>query len=432
MDTDLDIGKGLFGRKDQLLLACSGGPDSVCLFHLLLNQGYSFAVAHVNYQLRAAESDADEEFVLKLCQDNGIEFHIQKANLSSTNQRSIQAEARKIRYGFFEELMNEHAFNFLLTAHHEGDLTENALFRFMRGTGLRGLQSFSQIKGNMIRPLLSWSKTQILAYLETHKYSYRTDESNHELKYARNKIRNLILPAMEADLPNIHKRINRTTELLQADYDLIQTFMQDYNNALQSGQFSYDCDQVIFYRAAFWFHLFENISTDECHQIADACKLQKNGFGIVLDGYSISIIQNTIVITPSKATKERFFTIQNAEDVQIFLGNNTLLKIQHLSANDILDVDIQYVASDSIAFPLMLRHPMNGDRFQPLGMQGSKLLSDFYNDLGIPSVAKSREWVLADQSGGIVAVLPHRIAEQCRITDDTKTMLRIELCKTPS
>lgn len=432
MDYDLDIGTGLFSRKDQLLLACSGGPDSVCLFHLLLNSGYSFAVAHVNYQLRAEESDADEQFVLKLCQENGIHCHTHKANLSSSNQRSIQAEARKIRYDFFESLMNERALDFLLTAHHAGDLTENALFRFIRGTGLRGLQSFSQVKGNIIRPLLGWSKAQILEYLERHKYRYRTDESNQGLKYSRNKIRNLILPAMEEDLPNIQKRIGRSTELLQADYDLIQTFMQIYIKQLQSGQFSHDCDQVILSKAAFWFHLFENISAEECRQIATACSETKNGFGVLIDGYAISIIQNKISIIRQNAPIIEEIYLEQPVNSQIVLGPNCVLNVQCKTVDEgSMKNNFQHISADGLSFPLKLRHPIQGDRFQPLGMSGNKLLSDFYNDIGISSIEKEKEWVLTDYHGVILAVLPHRISEQFKITKASNNMLSFELCKTP-
>lgn len=433
MTTDLDIGKGLFSRKDQLLLACSGGPDSVCLFHLLLEQGYSFAVAHVNYQMRSAESDADEYFVNQLCQENEIQCFTRKVEIQSDNQKSIQAEARKIRYSFFDELIDKHGFSYLLTAHHQGDLVENALFRFMRGTGLRGLQSFSQTKGNMIRPLLNWRKEEILDDLKKKGHSYRTDDSNTSLKYSRNKIRNVVLPTMEEDLPYIEKRISRTTTLLKEDYALIQSFIQSYITERQAGQFSHDCDEALFGKPAFWFHLFENISTEECHQVSKACESKKNGFGIEVDGYSISIIQNRVAIAPLKETKERVYTIESAQDGQIDLGNNTLLKIHHLFANkDMLKSDIQYITSESISFPLTIRHPKNGDRFQPLGMQGTKLLSDFYNDLGIPANAKSKEWVLTDKNGEIVAVLPHRIAEPYRITDDLQTMLGLEWCLTES
>jgi len=431
INAKLDIGKGFFSRKNKLLLACSGGSDSVCLFHLLRLQGYSFSVAHVNYHLRGIESDTDQQFVMELCDSFDINYYIKSVDLKSENKTSIQAEARKVRYSFFEELMDEHGLDFVLTAHHQGDLVENALFRFVRGTGLRGLQSFSAIKDKIIRPLLKTTKEDIQAFLSIQAFDFRSDVSNESLKYTRNKIRNAILPSLEEDLPNASKRIARTIQLLRADFELIQAFVKPYRDLLNESSVKWKCSEMIFSQAAFWFHLFENISEDQCKQIAKACISIQNGFSIQVDGYVIAIIQGKVQIELKTDLNKKTIKLTELKDSLISLEAGLGLSISLLPRSSIqLNEDVLCISADHLLLPLKIRHPEQGDHFQPFGMKGNKLLSDFYNDLKIPAELKKKEWILVDKKGSILALLPHHISEKFKVSDLTKKVMRLELCKT--
>jgi len=417
-------------KKDcKLLLACSGGADSVALFYLLKNAGVNFELAHVNYQLRGEESNKDALFVKNLCENFAVPFHLKEVEIK-TQTKSIQEEARNIRYHFFETLKTQHGFDYIVTAHHAGDKIENILFRFFRGTGLKGLLSLNILDNNIFRPLIAFNKEDILAFLKKHNYTFREDASNAANKYTRNKIRNTVIPILEKDLPQLEKRIAHTAAMLQNDYSLIKTLLQNDQRLLEkSGSFNFTCSQTKFHEPAYWFYLLSdfNITPEEAKNIAFACQSNSNGFQLVLDARTISIIKNKVIIHTNATNNFVLVEAINATTTQVDLGTVTLW-LSYVDGNKIIRRhNTLCLNADQLHFPLSLRHPQKGDKFSPLGLEGNKLLSDFYNELGIVASQKSKQWLLLDAHKKIIASIPHRIDNAVKVYKETKRILVISM-----
>ena len=194
----------LIARGEKTLLALSGGVDSMVMADLFLRSGYPFAVAHVNFGLRGRDSDLDEAFVKKWCTDKRITFHAEKVpeGLFSSGE-SIQMTARDFRYRYFRELMQQHRYQRLATAHHLDDSLETALFNFTKGTGLRGLKGIEPQNNEIIRPILFAEKQYILDYAKDQGIEWREDASNERNDYQRNKIRNQVIPVLQSINPGL-------------------------------------------------------------------------------------------------------------------------------------------------------------------------------------------------------------------------------------
>ena len=225
----------LFTKKDKLLVAVSGGVDSMALLCLLWTAGYNFGVAHCNFQLRGEESDGDERFVELFAPYIAPYFHKKRFDTegsASDKKTGIQETARDLRYAWFEELRQSFDYQYILTAHHASDSIETVVFNLTRGTGLRGLTGIKPKKGYIIRPLLFASKTDIVAYAEQYKIPFREDSSNKNDKYARNLIRHSIIPELKKINPEFENTIKNTTRNLNETQDLMNYFVDKLRSEL--------------------------------------------------------------------------------------------------------------------------------------------------------------------------------------------------------
>ena len=214
----------LFSKTDQLLVAVSGGIDSVVLLQSLHQLGYSLTIAHCNYQLRGEESDGDEAFVRKLAESLGVPIHVihfQTAEIAKQSNESIQMVARRLRYDWFEQLMKQEGGNFVATAHHLNDSLETVLFNFTKGTGIAGLSGIPAKIGKVVRPLMGTTKAEILEFAEQEKLAWREDSSNDSTKYLRNRIRHKVLPVLKTINPNFEQTGFQTLQKLAAVEDLV-------------------------------------------------------------------------------------------------------------------------------------------------------------------------------------------------------------------
>jgi len=205
-------------KQKAFLIACSGGMDSVVLVHLAAQSKLQFAIAHCNFKLRGATSDADAVFVAKLAKELNSEFHITSfdtANYVNKNKVSIQMAARDLRYAWFTQLQEEYGYGAVLTAHHANDALETFIINLSRGTGIAGLTGIPEKRADILRPLLPFSSEQILAYAQNNALKWREDESNSELKYLRNKVRHQIVPVLEELHPTFLNNFLQTQSHLQ-------------------------------------------------------------------------------------------------------------------------------------------------------------------------------------------------------------------------
>ena len=423
--------KGLFSKDDRLLLAVSGGMDSMVLMHLCKAAGYGFSAAHCNFKLRGADSDEDEQLVLATAGSMGIECFttsFQTNNYATEKGISIQMAARELRYTWFDQLMDQHAFDKLITAHHANDSFETVLFNLAKGTGLAGLRGIVAKQGKLIRPLLSFTKEQLLAYARAENVLWREDTSNASNKYSRNLIRNEIVPLLQKINPNLlttflatQKRLISTEELLNGTLeDLARRCTQKVGEdwVVTFGD-RYDLVLIEYVLAPFGFNL------DQAMAIQHALRADHVGRRFVTATYQVNVDRRRLVI--SLMTKDVNEVVVSANDT---LASNAWvsLRIQEMQGPKppLRDVRKASIDRDKLQFPLTIRKWRPGDYFYPLGMRGKKKISDFMIDNKIPLNLKERVCVLTS-GDDIVWVIGHRLDERFKITKGTKRIYQIEL-----
>ena len=386
-------------KDKKLFLAVSGGIDSMVLVHLCAQLQLNFEVLHCNFQLRGAESDADLQFVASYCQQQAITIHTQAfdtAALAAQNKESIQVTARNLRYQWFYEKMAATNCKYLLTAHHLDDSLETVLINFSRGTGLEGLTGIPAQNGNVIRPLLPFSRKEIEHFAEKNQIQWREDASNASDKYLRNKIRHSIVP--------IFKEINE---------GFLDSFQNTLHHLQQAESLLDDATKLV----------FEKVVTEKEDQLeinlAQLLKFQNYkaylyqwlvpyGFSAWNDIYDLVEAQSgkQVFSTTHVLLKDREKLIlserQEGNEEVIFIIEskeskvNIPLNISFCNVSNQLESDSNciFVDEDKIAFPLILRKWREGDYFYPSGMTGKKKLSKYFKDEKYSMLDKENQWLL--------------------------------------
>jgi len=424
---------GLCTQADKILIAVSGGADSVVLLHLLHKVGYKIALAHCNFNLRGEESDNDEKFVKNLCSKYNIKSHFISFNtkeFASKNKISIEMAARDLRYNWFNELCSKYRYTKIATGHHLNDSIETIFINLTRGTGINGLTGISAINGNIIRPLLFATRKQIEQYTVSEKLHYRNDSSNTSNKFVRNIIRNEIIPAF--------KRINTAFEdTMKQNLENINSAATIYNNEINNTKTKLLLkDKTQFKIPIKELSELSNKSTYLFEFISP--------FGFNYD--TVNSILLAINSSPGKTfyskdykllVDREFLLIQEqSPEPEIFISNdlNDFLKLPVKISANIQEAENFTITkksnhacldADQIKFPLVIRKWKTGDTFYPLGMTQKKKLSDFFIDQKIDLFQKEKIWII-ESDGRIVWIVGERIDNRFKITDKTKTVLKLE------
>ena len=426
----------LLANGDRLILALSGGIDSMVLADLLLKTKVDFVVAHCNFHLRGEESDGDEQFVREYAVRNGIQCyvkHFETEQYAAEQGVSIEMAARDLRYAWFEELRQQLNYDKIAVAHHADDQAETFFINLLRGAGLRGLKGMQPKNGVIIRPLLWASREQIHQYAIENQIQWREDHTNAESVYLRNKIRNQLLPVFDELQPEARQGLYKSLEHLSSENELYRGLLKEkltqiikQENDVQSfpvfnSQFSIFNFQLIFE----WLRNY-GFNTDQCQFIFDAMQT-----GIGNKYYSPT---HQLVIGRNELQLSEIKTVEDNE-IQIEVGQEELALPIHLcfsrfekSSDFAIDKspDVALLDASQIQFPLTLRHWKHGDRFHPLGMNGSKLLSDFFVDQKFTEAQKRNVFFLVSADGEILWVVGHRIDDRYKVTAETKTVFRCE------
>ena len=431
--------ENLFQRKDKLLIAVSGGVDSIVLCDLCAKSGYDFTIAHCNFKLRGVESDEDEKFVKSL----GIKYRVEVKSISfdtqdyaEANLCNIQIAARALRYNWFNELLNQLSINYILTAHHANDNIETLLMNFFKGTGINGLQGIAAkdagIGGKVARPLLFATKEEILEYAQANQLLWREDQSNQTNKYTRNYFRNEILPSIEKVFPkvddNLMDNLNRFKEVNKI-YDLgLSTLLK---KLIQSnGEDIYISVLKLLKTPALSTVLFEILSKYQftSHQIPEVVKLLKADSGKYLSSPTHRLLKNRqwMILSPIKSLQSDRILIEAGQTDIEFLGGELKIKTIETPLQINKDNKVALLDSKEIKFPLLLRKYKQGDYFYPLGMSKKKKLSRFFIDSKLSLKEKEQIWVI-ESNKKIIWVLGHRIDNRFKITPQTKSVLSINL-----
>jgi tRNA(Ile)-lysidine synthase len=420
-----------------VLLALSGGLDSMALAQLLIEAEIPFAAAHCNFSLRDAESDGDEAFIREWSAAQNVTLHVKRFDTKQQAGagQSIQMAARELRYEWFEELRTEYGYAAILTAHHAGDLAETVLINLVRGTGLGGLQGIPMRNGAIVRPLLFADRAAIEAYAISKGLSWREDSSNASDKYLRNAIRHNVLPVLEELMPGAGKRIAESARRVAGSLPLyrgaidkimkrlIEARGRDFYVPLLLLKKQAQLDTIV-------YELFQPFGFGG-EYVPAILSLMDAPSGRFLQSDTHRIIRDRafLIVTAADPAEADLIRVDHPEAVvQTRRGE---LRFALKPAPEALpdDRDIAILDARDIRFPLVLRSRREGDYFYPLGMGGKKKkLKRFLIDIKMPQPEKERVLVL-EQEGKVLWIVGSRIDERFRVRPDTTEVLEVRIIR---
>jgi tRNA(Ile)-lysidine synthase len=392
----------------NVLVACSGGVDSMVLTHYLLQKKVSISLAHVNFKLRDKESDGDEQFVKHFAQQHQIPFFttsFDTASLAQKNKRSIQETARNLRYEWFENLAKKYSFDLVVTAHHLDDQIETFLFHTFRGTGIKGLSGIPAVRLPFFRPFLSISKNEILTYAHYWKLTWREDKSNNKTDYTRNAIRHLVLPQIKSVFSDAEKgfsttlhHLNNALQFYQKSLDIsLSSLVQIHENHQEidieeAKQHEYFSELIYHWLAPFGFKAWTDIQ-----KLPDA----ETGKQILSGTHRVYKNRTKLVLEPIAIDD---FIPQVFHTIDEFINSKKNIIVEKVNKIDFTDRNTIFVDPLRLKFPLILRKWQNGDWFIPKGMCGKKRISRFFIDQKFSLTEKNSCLILSDAQSVIWVV----------------------------
>lgn len=425
----------LVAARDNILLAVSGGIDSMVMLDLFRQAGFQAGVAHCNFQLRGEESDEDMEFVKAKAAAYGLPFHVKKFDTEEYARSkgiSIQMAARELRYAWFNELRREHSYTVIASAHQLNDVLETIILNLAKGTGLDGLTGVPLKQQNVIRPLLFASREQIEAYARENNIAWREDSSNLTDYYQRNLIRNKVIPYLKEINPNLERTFVHTLIRLNAGREFARRYLKDFSVE----NISYDGKHILIrkeeivnksYGAVILWELVKDLgfNFDQCVEITKTD--HQPGQVFHTEKYSLTVDRDDFIVS-RLAVKVITNVLIGQGQTRVVAGNKALtLEIDASEKFKITkDTAVAQLDADKIHYPMVWRNWQEGDRFVPLGMSQQKKISDFLIDEKVDMPSKNNVTVLESQ-GEIVWVVGRRIADPFKVTPDTKKVLIIKV-----
>jgi tRNA(Ile)-lysidine synthase len=431
-------------QKDRVLLAVSGGLDSVVLTSCAVMAGLDFTIAHVNFQLREAESDRDENFVRLLALDLKKPFLLQKfdtAEYAASTKCSIQTAARNLRYQWFKTLVgNDPAlFQFVLTAHHLDDNIETMLMHFFRGTGIAGLTGIPDRNDRILRPLLSFPKSELKEFAVAQNLDWVEDSSNASDDYTRNYFRNHLIPSLTSIFPEVLQNMEKNLFRFSETSLLYQQAIAWHKKKLvkPAGQEMHLPILLLKKTVPLQTVLYEIIK--DYHftsaQVKEVIRLMESSNGKYISSISHRIIKNRrwLIIAPLQDIQLSHIIIDQKDSSVQFPGGRLYLKDMVARGPEFVSASPSVACLDAeiIQFPLILRKWKTGDYFYPLGMRKKKKLARFFIDQKISKPAKEKSWVLLMDSQ-IIWVVGQRIDNRFAVRKSTKNILEITLENMPA
>lgn len=429
--------KSLFNSDTRILLAVSGGIDSMVMTHLFLRLGQEIAVAHCNFSLRGEESDRDEELVKEFCTINKLPFfrvRFQTMEYASKKSVSIQMAARELRYGWFEKIRNGHDYDLIATAHNLNDNVETLLINLTRGTGLTGLSAMKPVSGTIIRPLLFATRDRIAAYCCDNRIDYREDSSNSLTKYTRNKIRHLVMPVLREINPSADVTISRVAGKLAALDEILQNHISGLRKEISensegniifsiAGLKSLKGSSSMIYELFLPYGITEDNSVS-LHRLLDSTP----GKQIFTKTHRILRDRDKIIVTPSE---DQDLTLRIELDSPDELGRAPgIASAEIIIAGPDSKIprtpDVACIDLEKITFPLIIRRWQKGDYFYPLGMQNRKKLSDYFTDRKYSGIKKEKAAIL-ESDGKIVWIIGERLDDRYKVSQNTVRILVIRV-----
>ncbi|MDO9375090.1 MAG: tRNA lysidine(34) synthetase TilS [Ferruginibacter sp.] len=429
----------LFQHTDRLLLAVSGGLDSVVLCALCKEVGYDFNIAHCNFKLRREESDRDESFVREIASAYQVPFYstiFDTTAYASEKKQSIEEAARTLRYEWFYELLNSDpagAGSYVLTAHHADDNIETVVMNFFRGTGISGLRGMLPKQGKVIRPLLFATRAELESFQQQQGLAFVTDHTNLETTYTRNHFRHSILPLVAEKYPgaagNVLKNIKRfadaETLYLQAVQLNKKKLVEIRDNEVHIPVLKLQNSNA---PSTLMYEILKDYAFS-AHQADEAMALLTSGSGKFLQSLTHRLLRNRkwLIITPLATTEAATILIEEGVEHINFPGGELTVKRARngVKSHHFGDM-VAHVDADEVKFPLLLRKWKQGDYFYPLGMQKKKKLSRFFIDKKLSLSQKENTWIV-EMDKKIIWIVGHRIDDRFKLVDSTAQVLTLSV-----
>jgi tRNA(Ile)-lysidine synthase len=417
----------------DILLAVSGGMDSMCMLALMARTKAKLSVAHVNYGLRGADSDADADLVKSTCQRMGItlyEKHVDIRTLAGASDESLQQSGRRIRYEWFEELCHDYHYEFTCTAHHKDDAAETFFVNLLRGTGLKGLAGIPPVRGKILRPMLCFSRAEIQELVNTERIAFRHDVSNTGRDYLRNRIRHDIVPLLQKERMHFIDRMYSTQQRLNEEY----TLLTEYLEKLKAELHLEDRDKLILDRekllaasapAVVLLYIVQKFgfSMTQCRNIVSS--KQYSGTRYLSPSHELLIDRDHIIIVSRNERKVD-------EEIHIegdgrYVVCDGILAISYLNDLSVYssNPNSEIIDSAKMTGRLKLRRWHKGDFFYPLGGPGRMKLQDFFTNEKLSMTDKENVWILTSDDA-IVWIVGKRLDHRYRVSADTREFMLLE------
>lgn len=433
-----------FLKGKRLLIAISGGIDSVALTDIFFKLNFSIFLAHCNFMLRGKESNKDEIYVKELGAKLNIPTYtiqFETNAFAEKHQVSTQMAARTLRYNFFQEIAKEHKIDYILTAHQKDDVIETVLINLTRGTGLDGLTGIPEINDNIVRPLLNFSRNEILVYATKNKLQWREDSTNSSIKYVRNKIRHKVVPFLKELNPNLLDTFNNTLEHLKGSQQIVKDRIENVrekSTSVSNGNIHFNIDQLknLSNPRAYFYELLKDYGFAEWSDIIDLLDAQS---GKQVLSKTHRLIKDREILILSEIEKKSKIKVFEILENQSKIKKPIKLKFEKVDIpfdtknhkNKIFteflkdDQNIISLDYDKLKFPLTIRKWEKGDFFYPIGLSGKKKLSKFFKDEKYSLIEKEATWLLCSNND-IVWIIGKRLDDRFKISKFTCAVLKIK------
>lgn len=420
----------LIGKR--LLLAASGGLDSMVMVDLFRQMPIDIAIIHCNFQLRGLESFGDQSFIQKYAETNGIKLFLTQFDtqaFAEDYKLSTQVAARELRYNWFYEVLETENYDYILTAHHADDNLETFLMHLIRGSGIDGFIGIPSQNDKVIRPLLIFSRLEIEEYAKNNTIEWREDSSNTSDKYFRNKIRHNLVPIFKELNSDFLSSFQKTQNYLQETKSMADdaSFLVYKQVAKEKGtEIHFDLKQLkkLPNYKSYLYHWFNGFGFSAWEDIYDLIDGQ-SGKQVFSDEFRLLKNRDSFILSPinSEDENEEYFINKNQKDINIPLN----LKFSKVTDINIISNTCIFVDEDKLWYPLVLRRWKEGDVFQPFGMEGkSKKVSKFFKDEKFSLIEKEKTWLLCSDNE-IIWIVGIRQDERYKIKNTTKNILKIQL-----
>ncbi len=426
----------LFEPEDQILMALSGGIDSMVMADLFLKGDFHVAVAHCNFLLRGEESDGDEKFVEAFCLEHGLKLHVERFETKEFARNkgiSIQMAARQLRYSWFETIRKSYGYQYIALAHNLDDVIETCFINLSRGTGIRGLTGIKQKTGKIIRPILFATREEIITYCNENQIRFREDSSNQTVKYSRNRIRHHVIPEFLTINPRFRKNIIETISNLNDVEQVYRETIENKKNEIireHGGKVLISIPKLknlhpvatYLYEYVRPYHFSKQTVEDIINSLEGIAGKQ-----FFSPTHRMIKDREELIITELPENERELFYIEEdvihvSQPIPVSFTQSTVPRELQFPR----DKKVAFIDLDLLDFPLIIRKWRKGDYFQPLGMKNIKKLSDYFIDNKFSIHDKENTWILTS-GNKIVWIMGHRIDERFKITDRTTRMLVVEL-----